>query len=529
MLWIALAFTQLPLEARWRNDAEPAPPRALVREHRIALCNAAAAAEGVAVGQKRSLALNLCGRLTVVDHDDASQQAALDEIALALSRFTPSLSFVRSASGTRGLLLEVHGCLALFGGFHALLHAIRFTVAELGVSAEAAAFTTATGAWLLAQSGATETLDFTWRHLLGDGKTTAPARDGDAPASDDPLGALDALPTALLDAARPCVDMLVGIGCARLGALRHFPRDGIAQRFGDAVLDELDRAYGEAPDPRQFWAPPEQFQARLELMARVDHAEALLFAGRRLLIQLVGWLAARQAAARGFVLQLDHERHRDAPAHVTSVAINLAEPTCDLEHLTLLLREHLARLTLPAPVHELRLEARDLHTADGGSGELFPGPTQDNRAIARFTERLTARLGPRAVQTIALLDDHRPEAAQAFHAFGTPAPLTRAASRKPVRSAGNRRDAASLPRPTWLLSRPVRLRVRNQRPWHHGDLRLIAGPERVEGGWWDEVRPAEPAVRDYFIAENEDAELLWLYRERRVGGDEHWFLHGKFA
>ncbi|WP_085315640.1 Y-family DNA polymerase [Derxia lacustris] len=526
MLWIALAFTQLPLEARWRNDAEPPPPRALAREHRIALCNPAAAAAGIRLGQKRGLALDLCPQLNFVDADETEQVLALGEVALALSRFTPSLAFVRSAGGTRGLLLEVQGCLKLFGGFQALLHAIRFTVAELGLSAEAAAFTTATGAWLLAQHGATAEVGHAGRHPVDRaGDATTPA----SVAEEDPLSALDALPSALLDAARPCVDMLVGIGCGQLGALRHFPRDSIAHRFGNALLHELDRAYGEAPDPRDFWQPPERFEARLELMARVDHAEALLFAGRRLLIQLVGWLGARQAATRGFVLQLDHEGHRDDGPRCTPLVIGLSEPTRDLEHLSLLLREHLARSTLPAPVFQLRLEAQDLHMLDGGSRELFPSRAQDDLAIARLAERLSARLGPGAVQTIALLDDHRPEAAQALHAFGTPAPASHFAARRNLRAPGAARNADQLPRPTWLLSRPVRLRVRNERPWHHGDLRLIAGPERVEGGWWDEIRPAEPAVRDYFIAENTDAELLWLFRERRGSGDEHWFLHGKFA
>jgi protein ImuB len=50
---------------------------------------------------------------------------------------------------------------------------------------------------------------------------------------------------------------------------------------------------------------------------------------------------------------------------------------------------------------------------------------------------------------------------------------------------------------------------------------LLAGPERIESGWWDggEVR------RDYFIARIGEGSLVWVYRERERG----WFLHGIFA
>jgi protein ImuB len=52
---------------------------------------------------------------------------------------------------------------------------------------------------------------------------------------------------------------------------------------------------------------------------------------------------------------------------------------------------------------------------------------------------------------------------------------------------------------------------------------LIAGPERIESGWWD----GKPAARDYFVARNPRGETLWIYRE--YGHSEAWYLHGIFA
>jgi protein ImuB len=55
------------------------------------------------------------------------------------------------------------------------------------------------------------------------------------------------------------------------------------------------------------------------------------------------------------------------------------------------------------------------------------------------------------------------------------------------------------------------------------DFTLLAGPERIESGWWD----GGEVLRDYFIAQSRDTALLWIYRERRLQGG--WFLHGIFA
>ncbi|HEU4621096.1 MAG TPA: DNA polymerase Y family protein, partial [Burkholderiaceae bacterium] len=84
------------------------------------------------------------------------------------------------------------------------------------------------------------------------------------------------------------------------------------------------------------------------------------------------------------------------------------------------------------------------------------------------------------------------------------------------------------PRPAWLLDVPRRLTVRGDSPYYEGPLTLVAGPERIETGWWEGRE--RMAVRDYFIAETNDARLMWVYRERAQGGQgEAWYLHGKFA
>ena len=71
-------------------------------------------------------------------------------------------------------------------------------------------------------------------------------------------------------------------------------------------------------------------------------------------------------------------------------------------------------------------------------------------------------------------------------------------------------------RPTWLLPRPIPLRDRVQH--------ILAGPERVESGWWDEgdVR------RDYYVIETGSGQRAWVFRAAGEAGGP-FMLHGWFA
>ena len=85
-------------------------------------------------------------------------------------------------------------------------------------------------------------------------------------------------------------------------------------------------------------------------------------------------------------------------------------------------------------------------------------------------------------------------------------------------------------RPVWLCAEPQALPEQASRPCLDGrPLQLLAGPERIEAGWWD----GGLAARDYFIAEASDGALVWIYRARMppAAGEagSGWFLHGRFG
>jgi len=86
----------------------------------------------------------------------------------------------------------------------------------------------------------------------------------------------------------------------------------------------------------------------------------------------------------------------------------------------------------------------------------------------------------------------------------------------------------SFRRPVWLLREPQLLPERRFRPLLDGrPLQLLCGPERIEAGWWD----AALAERDYFIAQDGDGALVWIYRARLPlsASAQGWFLQGRFG
>jgi protein ImuB len=131
-----------------------------------------------------------------------------------------------------------------------------------------------------------------------------------------------------------------------------------------------------------------------------------------------------------------------------------------------------------------------------------------------LVEHLRARLGVGAVYGIDHVPEHRPE-----NAWCVAEPLL---TRNPSQTHTGCTDAP-FRRPLWLLGEPQELESQRGRPRLHGTIELLAGPERIESGWWDgaDVR------RDYYCAKGVNGTHVWIYRE--CTGARRWFLHGIFG
>jgi protein ImuB len=497
MLWIALCLPQLPLDLAYRRWPEPlrdslnkTVPLAVTESKRIRWVNPCAQDAGVMPGMHESSAHARAADIVFIPRDTASEANAVVEAALWSLHFTPQVNVLAN-----GLLLDVSASLRLFGGHDALVEQLRGGVLELGFTPQLASATTATAAWLFAQHEDA---------LYGDHESFA--------------ALLEQLPVALLMSVQPHLDTLESIGCQTIGQLRRLPRQGITRRFGKEVLAELDRAFGAEPEVHAWFEPPATFSARLELPSRVETTDALLFAARRLLMQMTGWLVARHAAVSCFSLSLHHETVRHGKSQTTTVLIKLGSPSRDLAHLTLLLQEHLAKVALTNSVIEMTLQAEGVEQLAAPNTELFPTAASQAESMTRLIERLESRLGGGAVRRLTVVADHRPERCSVPIAVNS----TKVSRKRPKDLFA---DAFPV-RPAWLLREPIPLLVRGHKPFYQSVLKILAGPERIEAGWWDDAL----AVRDYFIACNDANLLLWVYRERQgVQVDEPgWFLQGFF-
>lgn len=525
MLWIAVHLPWLPLEAfcatlpQAGGDAMAAPdarPVALVAEHRVVQVNAAAAARGIRAGCQRATAQALAAEVLLAESDPVREAAPLRAVVHAALAFTPSVAEPDPAEPAT-VLLEVQASLRLFGGPVALARRLVAALAPLGHRLQLAAAPTAAGAALLAR-WAPRGVDVLHGPHASD-------RAGDRAAL---AALLERAPVTLLPAPRAAIAAeMTAMGLHRIADLRAQPRSGLARRFGEGLLGVLDRAFGDAPDTRRWATLPPVFEARLELAAHAEHAEQVLHGAGVLLARLVAWAQGRQVRIARFVLRCLHERARQAAVPPTELVVALAEPAVAPAHLLALLKERLGRLELPAPTLDLLLRCEHVVAAPPPNGELFPTRASRAQGLLRLVERLRARLGDAQVQRLVAVSDHRPECGSR----ALPLQGEGAQPALPALPPGPALLDPALPlhRPAWLLPEPQPLAEGPEAtPLVHGrPLRLLAGPERIETGWWD----THPVQRDYFIAEAHDGALVWVFRHRlpQPPGEPVWFLQGLFG
>ena len=534
--------------------------------------------------------------------DEAEQLTPLGWQAL---QFSPKVARVALNEGEEALLMEISASERLFGGQQALLRQIYTANKALG-SVKYAQAATSLIALAKLQIGVRARLPESDTPVAGSvDRALTPicnfALDAPAASSETP-----ALPLHTLAAARPHLATLARIGCTRWGELRALPRGGVVRRFGAALLDALDRAYGLKPEIYPWLTLPEVFETKIELLAQVETAPALMFGAQRLFKQLQLWLQLRHCgvAALEFGWTMDARRNvaRNGGCE-GALALRTAEATQDIAHLQRLLGENLARLTLPAPVLYLSLRTLETEPLAGISASLLLDEAQKGDDLHQMVERLCARLGADNVLHLRTQADHRPEFRQKWilvnkyneNSSNLLAKLiaknkeyTRLDSDKNLSiiikkrffekstataSSALRADALY---PTWLLQEPLALAVLHGAPHYQGPLTLLAGPDRLETGWWGEAggqaklgsdrniaakrseapvgranglanlgsdpNLACPALRDYFIAQSGQGELLWVFRERlgerqganpgvnaaRGADSAAWYLHGRF-
>ncbi|HZW51741.1 MAG TPA: DNA polymerase Y family protein, partial [Rudaea sp.] len=452
MQWAAILLPDLVLDAVRRSGADPDSPIALIdgppQRRIVQSCSPRAREAGVHAGQALAAARALLPNLIALPDDPRRTMSLRDLLVAWAYGYSGDVAWL----GDNALVLEVGGSLGLFGPWTDFERRLRRDLVALGVTHRIALAPLPRAACVFAG-----------------------CRDGFGVCAD--MAMRQALRRVPLSLARlPDVSLLASMGLRTLGEVLDLPRAGLARRCGEAFVEVLDCLIGSIPDPLPRYRPPDRFEAKIEFDAELRSMEGLQFPLKRLIGDLCLFLAARDGGVDTIEIGFEHDER--AP---TSITLRSPAPERDAAQWFNLVRLRLERLQLPAPVCGVQLVAKELPPFVPIARNLFDSASTAALTWPQLVARLEARLGDGAVRTFYPAADHRPEAALTTDA-----------------SASGR--IVTGPRPVWLLPKPIPLRDRAPR--------IVAGPERIESGWWD----GREASRDYYVIETSVGQTAWAFR-----------------
>ncbi len=521
---------------------------------RVTACSARAAGLGIARGMSLSEASALGEASTTTLHLEAADPTAdrqgLEALARACQQFSPVVG-LEEADTPECLLLDITGLDHLFHGERLLAEEVFCSMARRGLAARIGVADTVGAAWAAAH--------FEWP---GHG-TSRKRMSISILASQQALSFLRAMPVQALRLPDETVEVLRQLGIYRIDQLAALPRAELAARFGPQLLRRWDQVLGEAAEPILGQPFPEELQAEQLLEQPTTRRETIEF----LLHQLIGRVAEMLFHAGRGATQL--ECRLDCGAAEVDLSVGLFQPTDLPQHLWQLVQMRLERVSLPAPVAAVSVRAAttavlqrrqrelfgDRYGASLGCEGMWPsrehagligtfpsrgrlgyiGDAERLRFLAALIDRLSSRLGRRAVLRARLVADAQPELACHYD------PLVEKQSGQRARRAGSgtgvmlkhnlRGCVDGGERPLCLMGRPVSLAATSILPegpplrfqWQGRECRIAHcwGPERIQTGWWR----GQPIGRDYYRIETAAGRRYWVFRRLRDG---RWFMHGMF-
>lgn len=462
MRWACILFPQLALDGVLRHRENPTEPLALIsgtpQRRIVQTVNPAARDLGLKPGMSLTAAQAISRVFDTAEYDED----AIERWRTFLAAWAYGFSSQVSLYYPRALVMEVESSLGLFGPWPRFESRLRKELASLGFRHRITVAPNPVAARMLAN-----------------------AHDGIAVIDNDELRrVLGKMPVDRLGLKPEASMAFSRMGVRTLRQILELPRDTLARRFPADLLRNLDTLLGARGTALECYLPPDSFDTRLELNFEVESNQALLFPLRRLTADMAAFLAGRDSGVQRFFIYLEHRNLPD-----TELPIGLLSAEREANVLFELAKGRLDQLTVPAPVLAMRLVAKDLPEFLPERRELFDERPQQNLSWERLRERLRARLGDEAVGAIVPVADYRPECAWRI-------------------DEPSKRSVAfeSRLRPGWLL--------RDPEPFAEPVYRILAGPERIESGWWDH----RDRCRYYYWIETPDGRRAWVFRSLKEGG-----------
>jgi protein ImuB len=483
------------------------------------------------------------------EHDPLADCQALRELALWCGQFTPTVA-IDAAEPPDCLLLDATGCDYWFGGEEGLAEKALSALKRRGYWAAAVVADNIGTAWAVAHGGmnrparAAGTIETRIQVVPPGGQAEA----------------LRPLPVESLRLPGDVVRVLHELNIFRVDQLLALPRQELPSRFGAELLLWIDRALGTIPEMPTPERSTEPLEACWEFEPPIADGRALTEVIEHLLERLLSSISdfgsdiASKANFGCRVSEVEIESKseiRDPKSEMEGIQrllcslklanrdsicfrVELLRPSASRHRLMELVRLQVERLRLSTEVTSVTVRAALVAPLDFQQEELFGGSEGLNwrKEIGELLERLSSRLGERAVVCPQLWPDVQPEHACRYESW-----LERSASTLPKgkRDSSLLGERAPLPvsrRPAILKQRPPAIAVISIVPggspkqfrWNERQYMVERcwGPERIETGWWrgPDVR------RDYYLVETAAGERFWMFRDLV---EDSWHLHGVFA
>ena len=430
--------------------------------------------------------------------DVTGDLATLRKLALTCECFTPQFGIEESES-PECLLLDVTGCVHLFGGEQGMATSIAADFRRRRFQVRVGIAPTIGAAWAAA-------------HVLA--KSALPVVVPPSELS----SVLLPLPVKSLRLTPNILTTLRELGLRTVGHLRALPRASIPSRFGPLLLKRLDQTFGDEPEFFVIQKPEEPLIAHWEGEFPIKDREALHIISRQLLDQLLNRLKPLREGIRQLRCEL-----RTPCRQSHQFLVGFTVPTDHSQHTFEMLCLQWEQTTLPAEIDLIHLEAAATGSLQVIQRDLFGHALNDDgqREVVILLDRLSNRLGACAVTQAQLLPEPQPELAITYK--------PRAGGESSMTADAQSASRFGL-RPTHLFAPPESIAVsvdnREGNPksfwWNHREHHVIrCWPERIETGWWREF----PASRDYFRVEVQTGHHFWIFHRLDEQG---WFIHGVF-
>lgn len=469
---------------------------------RLAAVSRIAASMGLAPGLTLADARARIPNLIAAEAAPDSDSHMLSRLATWCDRFTPLVAM----DGHDGLLLDVTGCVGLFGGEAGLRNATIMGMKRLGFSVKASLAGTPDAASALARFGSTAIV----------------------PEGDD-ARATSGLPLVALMAGEEATRALRRAGFRTLGDLTKRSPAALRARFDAALMRRLRRISGEEETRLTPLRPEPVCRATRRFAEPLSDAGALEAILKALLESAATDLERRGEGGLGFEAGFFR-----ADGDVRRLAVETGRPSRDTALVLKLFAERMSALADPIDpgfgFDAMTLSV--LRTAPLNPAQSDLMRRQRESGLADLVDRLIARFGPDRVQRFVPEDTHMPERA----VQSVPAVMTRGRETWPSPEPG---EPPARPLHMFDPPQPIDVpvaqfpdgppgRFRWRRVMH--DVTAAEGPERIAPEWWRVGE--ETLTRDYFRVEDSTGRRFWIYRRGLYGRETRepvWYLHGLFA